>query len=164
MRKSLLAAMITVAVISIPIAVNAEPVSTFEAQTAAYGLNSVQYTNPYDGFSQVYCSGQDAYTYTSTNVRTLPDAASDKKATIDAGTKVKLWGYTDNGWSYVYFAGGDGQAASGYIRSDLLDLQAPETEAPQTEAPQTEVPQTETPQSETAQPETPQADGQQIQQ
>ncbi len=127
MKKFILMVILVLA-LSLPLIATAEPVNTFDGQSALFGLNAGQYICEYDGCRLIYCTGQDAYTYTSTNIRAMPDASSDKKSTKESGTRVKIWGYTDNGWCLVYYISDDGQACSGYIRSDLLDLQTPQNE------------------------------------
>ena len=63
----------------------------------------------------------DAVTNVTANVRSLPDTTGDVLATIDAGTKVKVWGITNNNWYKTFCIDKDGKEIFGYMSATLLN-------------------------------------------
>ena len=106
-----------------PIMCMADTMQTFESQKESYGDRASDYSVSIpvneDQITLIYCEGNNAKVGTKTNVRILPAPNSPKVGTIDTESKIKIWGFTENGWSKV-FCTENGEEYFGYIRSDLL--------------------------------------------
>ena len=60
------------------------------------------------------------------NVRKEPDKESHKLGTLDKGTMLIRYSFSEDGWSKIEFNG-----SKGYVRSEYLDVVTPEGEKPQ---------------------------------
>lgn len=77
----------------------------------------------------VITSEGKAHTYTDTNLREGPGAETASLAVLPANAQVLIWGYTENGWTKVFYResdlSGEGQESAQtiferYIKTDLL--------------------------------------------
>lgn len=101
-------------------AVNAD----YNSLSAEYGDRASAYIKQVplkDGtVNQIHSKAINATVDTSTNIRIEPSAEVSVITTIESGTAVKIWGFTDNGWARIYYVTPDGTTIFGYIKSDLL--------------------------------------------
>ena len=129
--RSLLAVMFTSVLIST--AAWADIPETYENIREGYGALAEHYTKEVTiredtKTNLVYITGRDAVPVTEVNVRTGPDAGTNRVTTIGTDARVKVWGVCENGWAQVYVQDADKSFYSGYIKKDLLDL-PPQPEA-----------------------------------
>ena len=84
----------------------------------------------------VITSEGKAHTYTDTNLREGPGIETRSLMVLPTGAQVLVWGYTDNGWTKVFYRSGEGDLPEegqdsgqivlcGYIKSDLLEKTVP---------------------------------------
>lgn len=120
--KKILCICMTVVTLN-PIMCMADTQQTYDSQKKDYGDQALDYSVSIpvnEGkISLLYCEGINAKVDTRTNIRVLPDPNSQKVGTVDTEAKIKIWGFTENGWSKVYCTDNENKYF-GYIRSDLL--------------------------------------------
>lgn len=84
----------------------------------------------------VITSEGKAHTYTDTNLREGPGIETRSLIVLPTDAQVLIWGYTDNGWTKVFYRSGEGDLPEegqdsgqivlcGYIKSDLLEKTVP---------------------------------------
>ena len=139
-KAALAAALIAAAA---PSAALADMSDGFARMSAQYGDKAAAYESKvnYDAedVKVIYCPGEDAAVYTLTHVRTNPSAEVPPATVIDVDSKVKVWGFCDNGWCRVWARTPEGKDYFGWINGDLLnpaDWSSPGAQEPvQTETP-----------------------------
>ena len=100
---------------------------------AAYGDSAKNYLYQAEAagkpVSVIITSGGKAHTYTDTNLREGPGVETRSLSVLPADAQVLVWGYTENGWTKVFYResdlSGEGQESAqtifeGYIKTDLL--------------------------------------------
>lgn len=107
----------------------------YDRVLAAYGDSAKNYLYQAEAagkpVSVIITSGGKAHTYTDTNLREGPGVETRSLSVLPADAQVLVWGYTDNGWTKVFYKSDEenqdreGQenrkiVINGYIKSDLL--------------------------------------------
>ena len=105
----------------------------YDRVLAAYGDSAKNYLYQAEAAGTpvgvVITSEGKAHTYTDTNLREGPGAETASLAVLPANAQVLIWGYTENGWTKVFYResdlSGEGQESAqtifeGYIKTDLL--------------------------------------------
>ena len=112
----------------------------YERVYASYGERVESYVYQVDivgtSVDVVITSEGKAHTYTDTNLREGPGVETRSLMVLPTGAQVLVWGYTDNGWTKVFYRSGEGDLPEegqdsgqivlrGYIKSDLLEKTVP---------------------------------------
>ena len=112
----------------------------YERVHASYGERAENYVYQVDMAGTlvdvVITSEGKAHTYTDTNLREGPGIETRSLMVLPTGAQVLVWGYTDNGWTKVFYRSGEGDLPEegqdsgqivlrGYIKSDLLEKTVP---------------------------------------
>ena len=137
LTKALLVIFMTAAMqVQTPVYAEETAASDYERVHASYGERVENYVYQVDKagtlVNVVITSEGKAHTYTDTNLREGPGIETRSLMVLPTGAQVLVWGYTDNGWTKVFYRSGEGDLLEegqdsgqivlrGYIKSDLLE-------------------------------------------
>ena len=136
LTKALLVIFVGTAIlVQTPVYAEETAASDYERVHASYGERVENYVYQVDMAGTlvdvVITSEGKAHTYTDTNLREGPGIETRSLMVLPTGAQVLVWGYTDNGWTKVFYRSGEGDLPEegqdsgqivlrGYIKSDLL--------------------------------------------
>ena len=130
----------TAMLVQTPIYAEKTAAPDYERVHAAYGQRAENYVYQVDTVGTlvdvVITSEGKAHTYTDTNLREGPGTETRSLMVLPTDAQVLVWGYTDNGWTKVFYRSGEGDLPEegqdsgqivlrGYIKSDLLEKTVP---------------------------------------